>query len=162
VALAFAVGLPLLNAVISTPDEVPAGTVGNVGLGVDITPVAGWSTPPDTITNVRTFTLGGVILQIRAQAFSGPTRQAYDLASHAIDELDGYRLTGDAATYTTRSGLVGIGNYFASASTTGYLAVFTANGVLAWVRAEGPLQAWNSAIDDISSMVASIEIEARR
>jgi hypothetical protein len=160
VILVFAVGLPLLNAAISTDNVSAAGAVYDVGLGVRITPVADWSTTSVSRegSGLAQFTRSGSYLTARALRFPGSTLDAFNEVAAEIGAQDGVQLTTNAVTFTTVSGLVGIASTFASPSEQGYFAVFTANGVLATVIAEGPPDAFHALDREILLMIYSIRI----
>ena len=69
-----------------------------------------------------------------------------------------WHLTSGPQTFTTRSGLPGIATSFATPVGQGYLAVFTARGVLATVVAEGASGAFQSLDDELVAMITSVEI----
>jgi hypothetical protein len=160
VALFFAVGLPLLDAAISTGDEPKPGAVYQVSLGVTITPLENWSTtsPSRPGTGWTEFTRAGAYLAIRANRFSGTTREAYEGVSAALDGEDGVQLTSSPETFTTRSGLPGIAGAFATPVGQGYIAVFSAHGVVAIVVAEGATAAFHAVDRELVAMIRSVEI----
>lgn len=162
IALVFALGLPLIDAAVSTEHAAVAGSVTDAGLGVRITPVSTWSVvpqPSDRSDGAR-FTRAGALVSVSSASYAGFTQSAYDRLASAIDAQDGVQIAADPETITTTSGLVGIASAFASATEQGYFAVFTAHGVLAVVIAESPLAAFHAVDDDMVTMIRSVEIGA--
>jgi hypothetical protein len=160
VALALAVGLPLLDAAIPVDNAPAAGAVYDVGLGVQITPADDWSTTPRSHqgSGVAEFTRAGARVTVEAMRFSGTTLEAYEQFSAALDEQDGVQLTSDPQTFTARGGLVGIAGTFATPGGQGYLAVSTAHGVAATLLAEGATEVFASIDGEIVGMIASLQI----
>jgi hypothetical protein len=160
VAFALAVGLPLLDAAIPADHAPAAGTVYDVGLGVEITPAENWSPTQrsQTASGVAEFTRAGARVTVRATRFSGTTREAYGQLAAAIDAQDGVHLTSNPETFTAQSGLVGIAGSFATPNGQGYLAVYSAHGVAATLIAEGATQAFPAVDREIVAMIASLQI----
>jgi hypothetical protein len=162
IALALAVGLPLVDSAVSTEHAAAAGSVTTVGLGVHITPVSTWSvvTLPSDRRNEAQFTRAGALVTISAASYPGSKQDAYDRLSAAIDAEDGVQIASDPQTITTSSGLVGIASAFAGSTEQGYFAVFTAGGVLAVVITDSPLTAFHVVDDDMVAMIGSVEIRS--
>ena len=160
IALILAVGLPLADSAVSTRHAVPAGSVTSVGLGVRITPAPDWSIVPQPAgeSGRAQLTRSGALLTINAVSYTGSTQEAYDRLAAAIDAEDGVRSPPTPETITTASGLVGIASAFAASTEQGYFAAFTANGTLAVVIAESPLDAFHVVDQDFLRMIGSVEI----
>jgi hypothetical protein len=162
IALLLAVGLPLADSAVSTEHAASAGSVTNAGLGVRITPISTWSVvrQGSNQPNRAQFTRAGALLTITGASYPGSLQAAYDRLASAIDAQSGVQVASDPQTITTTSGLVGIASAFAGSNEQGYLAVFTAHGVLAVVIAESPVPAFHVVDDDMVSMIGSVEIAA--
>ena len=160
VALFLAVGLPLIDAAIPTDDAPAAGSVYDVGLGVQITPADNWSTTSRSQagSGVAEFTRAGARVTVEATKFAGTTLEAYEQFAAALDAQDGVQLTSDPETFTTRGGLVGIAGAFATPGGQGYLAVYTAHGVAATLLADGATEVFPSVDREIVGMIASLQI----
>ena len=156
----FAVGLPLADSAVSTDRAAAAGSVTDIGLGVRITPVSNWSVVPQPRNRPQRaqFTRTGALLTIEGASYRAPRRTPYVRLAGVIDSQAGVQIATNPATVTTTSGLVGIAGAFASATEQGYLAVFTARGVLAVAIAESPLAAFHLVDDDLLSMIRSVAI----
>jgi hypothetical protein len=164
VILVFAVGLPIADSAISTPDAALAGSVTDVGLGVRITPAPGWrivSQPSDQPRQAQ-FTRAGALVTIRVAPYSGSAEDAYVRLAATINAQTGAQISSDPATVTTPSGLVGIVTAFADVAEQGYFAVFVSRGVLAVVVAESPPAAFPYVADDMLAMIGTVEIGAAR
>jgi hypothetical protein len=162
ITLIFAVGLPIADSAISTPDAALAGSVTDIGLGVRITPAPGWRivSQPSGQSHRAQFTRAGALVTIRAAAYSGSAEGAYAQLAATIDAQTGVQIASDPATVTTASGLVGIVTAFAGSAEQGYFAVFVSSGVLAVVIAESPPAAFPFVADDMLAMIGSVEIGA--
>jgi hypothetical protein len=160
IALVFAVGLPLADSAVSTDRAAAAGSVTDIGLGVRITPVSSWSVVPQPRNRQHRaqFTRAGALLTIEGASYTGSTEDAYVRLAAVIDAQAGVQIAANPATVTTTGGLVGIAGAFASATEQGYLAVFSARGVLAVVIAESPLGAFHLVDDDMVAMIRSVAI----
>jgi hypothetical protein len=162
ITLLLAVGLPIADSAISTPDAALAGSVTDIGLGVRITPAPGWrvvSQPSDQSHRAQ-FTRAGALETIRATPYSDSAEAAYAQLAAAIDAETGVQIASDPATVTTSSGLVGIVAAFGSSTEQGYFAVFVSNAVLAVVIAESPPAAFPFVADDMLAMISSVQIGA--
>jgi hypothetical protein len=160
ITLVFAVGLPIADSAISTPNAVLAGSVTDIGLGVRVTPAPGWrvvSQPSDQPHQAQ-LTRAGALVTIRAAPYPGSAEDAYLRLAAAIDAQTGVQIASDPATVTTTSGLVGIATAFAGSAEQGYFAVFVSRGVLALVVAESPPAAFPYVADDMLAMISSVEI----
>jgi hypothetical protein len=162
IALTLAVGLPIVDSVISADHTASPGSVTDVGLGVRITPVSSWSVVPrqsDTPDTAQ-FTRAGALVSVRATSYGGSAQDAYDRLAAAIDSQSGVQIGSHPGTVTTRSGLVGIASALGSSTEQGYFAVFVAHGTLAVVIAASPLATFHVVDDDMRSMIGSVEIGA--
>jgi hypothetical protein len=164
VVLALAVGLPLADSAVSAQHGAAPGSIANVGLGVHLTPVSGWSVggQTDASPHRARFTRAGALVTVSGTSYSGSLQDAYERLSRAIDGEDGVQVSSDPQTITTTSGLVGIASSFAGSAVQGYLAAFTAHGVLAVVLAQSPPTAFRAVSGDMLAMIDSVEIGAQR
>jgi hypothetical protein len=162
ITLLLAVGLPIADSAIATEDAALAGSVTDIGLGVRITPAAGWRvvSQPDDRAHQAQFTRAGALVTIRAAPYSGSAEDAYVRLAATIDAESGVQIASDPQTVTTATGLVGVVTAFAGSAEQGFFAVFVSRRVLAVVIAESPLAAFPFVADDMASMIGTVEIRA--
>ena len=157
-----AVGLPLLNALVSSQRPLAPGTVIDLGRGATFTAAGGWSEDVEQTNALQ----GRAVLARGALSFLAEARPStrsltaeYERLAQDIRRTAGAQLFNDATTFTTESGLTGIGGSYASPTGEGQFAVFRAADTVVRVVAKGPPDAMATYLDDVARMVQTLRIE---
>jgi hypothetical protein len=167
VFLVFTVVVPRINAAIDWDDPVRAGQQLALTDTIAFTPTTGWNVE----TGYRVGEGGSAVRSGRATVFSdgvtldvvpGPfdgtpaelLTQVQKVTSSTGDPT--FRVDGDPATVTTRSGDVGVVQGYSSVRGDGLVAAFVIDGTGLEVTAYGPPAQMRAAADDLDDMITSI------
>jgi hypothetical protein len=156
-----AVGLPLLNALVSAERPLAPGTVVDVGRGVTFTAADGWSEDveqTDRLQDRAVLALGALSLTVEARPSTRSLAEEYDLLAEEIRRTAGAQLFNDATTFTTESGLTGIGGSYTSPVGEGRFAVFRSGDTAVRLLAKGPPDAMATSLDDVAQMIQTLRI----
>jgi hypothetical protein len=163
VAAAVAVGLPVLNELVSADRVLPPGSVVDVGMGVSFTAADGWSLNADETNSLRYIVLihkGALSLEVEARSSDGSLTDEYARLAEEIRGSPGVQLFNDATTFTTDGGLTGIAGSYSGPEAEGRFAVLEAGGTVVRVVARGPADAMANDVDEVEQMVQTLRIEA--
>lgn len=172
VALALAVGLPVVNSLVPNAHPIEPGTVLPVGRGIKIVPPDGWNldvSAPRTDEVVITRAL--VDISVKADDPLQETATAasvLDALESQLSHRGGVRFLGERATIRTQSGLTGLMRGFLSGEEQGVIAVVSApaggdpsHSTFVEVVARGPTGAFLTHQAEVLELIRSIHSEAR-
>ena len=162
VIAAVAIGLPLLNSLVSADRPVAPGTVIDVGRAVSFTAAGGWSIDAEKTNALRDTAVlhkGALALMVESQASDRSLADEYGRLADEIRSTAGVQLFNGATTFTTDGGLNGIGGSYSSPESEGRFAVLRAGETVVRVLAKGPPDAMAADLGDVQQMVQTLRIE---
>jgi hypothetical protein len=161
IAALIAVGLPLLNDLVSADRPVEAGSIVEVGRDVSFRAADGWSLDAErTSTEADRVVLaqGALSYAVEAATATRPLPLEFERFADEIRASSGAQLFNGPDSVTTDDGLVGIVGSFSAPTSEGRFGVFQAGPTLVRVLAEGPPDAMAAGIDDVIAMTRSLRI----
>jgi len=156
-----AVGLPMLNALVSSERSLPPGTVIDVGRATTFTAADGWSEDVERTSALEgraVLTRGALSYLTEARPSTRSLEDEYARFADDIRHSAGAQLFNGATTFTTESGLTGISGSYASPTGDGIFAVFRSGDTAVRVLAKGPSDAMATYLGDIDRMVQTLRI----
>jgi hypothetical protein len=156
-----AVGLPVLNALVSPQRLLPPGTVIDVGRATTFTAAGGWSEDVEATSPQEgraVLTKGAISYLTEARPSTQSLEDEYARFADDIRHSAGAQLFNSATTFTTESGLTGISGSYTSPMAEGVFAVFRAGDTAVRVLAKGPPDAMTTYLDDVERMVQTLRI----
>jgi hypothetical protein len=161
VAAVIAVGLPLLNDLVSADRPLPAGSTVDVGRGVSFTSADGWSLDAER-TSTRTdrvvLAQGALSYAVEAATATRPLPLEFERFADEIRDSSGAQLFNGPGSITTDDGLIGIVGSYSAPTSEGRFGVFQAGPTVVRVLAHGPPDAMAAGVDDVVAMVRSLRI----
>ena len=161
IAALIAVGLPLLNDVVSADRRLEAGAIVDVGPGVSFRAADGWSLDAErTSTRADRVVLakGALSYAVEAATATRPLPLEFERFADEIRASSGAQLFNGPGSVTTEDGLVGIVGSYSAPTSEGGFGVFQAGPTLVRVLAEGPPDAMAAGVDDVIAMTRSLRI----
>ncbi len=165
VSAVISIGLPLVNRALPAEREVQAGTRLVVGQGVTVLPPAGAQLDVTGTSPARAVLLvgiGSVRVEIRAEAYLGSLAGLSERVRRRIEAKRGYQVSQDDHEIRTDEELAGRQGSYSSPGRNGYYAVFLSGGTAAEVTASGSELDLRGVLDQLRTMVASIEFGPAR
>lgn len=155
VVLLWAVLLPAIDDAVPFAEEIPAGTVIDVGPKVQFTPHHGWGFTSAGQIGAASVSIhrGGLIFTVTAGSFGGSADELMDVLN---DQLDLDRIAGPRATVHTNQGVTGVSEAFHGPDYQGQLFSLTDEGVGVEVNVQGPGRSLHQYQGEVDQMVASI------
>ena len=156
-----AVGLPMLNTLVSPERSLPPGTVIDVGRATTFTAADGWSEDVEGTSRLQgraELTKGAVSYVTEARPSTRSLEDEYARFADEIRHAAGAQLFNGATTFTTESGLTGISGSYTSPTADGVFAVFRSGDTAVRVLAKGPPDAMATYLDDVDGMVQTLRI----
>jgi hypothetical protein len=161
IAALIAVGLPLLNDLVSSDRALEAGETVEVGPHVSFMAADGWSLD-DERTSPRAdrvdLSQGALSYVVEAATATRQLPLEFERFAEEIRDSSGAQLFNGPESVTTDQGLVGIVGSYSATTSEGRFGVFQAGPVLVRVLAHGPPDAMAAGIDDVVAMTRSLEI----
>jgi hypothetical protein len=161
IAALIAVGLPLLNDLVSSDQALEAGETVEVGPHVSFRAADGWSLD-DERTSPRAdrvdLSQGALSYVVEAATATRQLPLEFERFAEEIRDSSGAQLFNGPESVTTDQGLVGIVGSYSATTSEGRFGVFQAGPVLVRVLAHGPPDAMAAGIDDVVAMTRSLEI----
>ncbi|HEY8092978.1 MAG TPA: hypothetical protein VID93_04325 [Acidimicrobiales bacterium] len=161
VVAVIALGLPLLNRLVSADQPVEPGTAIDVGRGVAFTAVDGWSIDAEQTDAQRDIVVlhkGPLALLFEARASDRSLPEEYDRLAEEIRSGAGVQLFNGATAFTTDGGLTGMGGSYSSPESEGRFAVLQAGDTVVRLLAKGPPDAMAADLGDVEQMVQTLRI----
>ena len=161
IAAFIAVGLPVLNDLVSSGRPLEAGETVEVGQHVSFTAADGWSLESEgTTTSGHRVVLaqGALSYAVEAATATQPLPLEFEQFADEIRGSSGAQLFNGPSSVTTDQGLVGIVGSYNAPTSEGRFGVLQAGSVLVRMLAEGPPDAMAAGIDDVIAMTRSLEI----
>ena len=162
VIAAVAIGLPLLNSLVSADRTVAPGEVIDVGRGVSFAAADGWSIDAEHTDAARDTVLihqGALALMVEARASDRSLPDEYDRLAEEIRSSAGVQLLNGATPFTTDGGLTGIGGSYSSPESEGRFAVLQTGDTAVRLLAKGPPDAMARGLGDVRRMVQALRID---
>ncbi len=159
IAALVAVGLPLLNGLVSADRPLAAGSTVEVGRGVTFTAAAGWTLDAEQ-TNTRRVALaqGPLSYVVEAAPATRSLPEEYERMAEEIRDSSGAQLFNGPGSFTTDDGLVGIVGSYGGQTSEGRFGVFQAGPTVVRVLAKGPPDAMAAGLDDVIFMARTLRI----
>jgi len=161
IAALIAVGLPLLNDLVSADRALQAGSTVEVGRGVSFRAADGWSLDAErTSTGADRVVLaqGALSYAVEAATAIRPLPLEFERFADEIRASSGAQLFNGPESVTTDDGLVGIVGSYSAPTSEGRFGVFQAGPTVVRVLAEGPPDAMAAGVDDVIEMTRSLRI----
>jgi hypothetical protein len=156
-----AIGLPLLNDLVSADRPLPAGSTVEVGRGVTFTAAGGWTLDAEgTSTRADRVALaqGPLSYVVEAAPATRSLPEEYERLAAEIRDSSGAQLFNGPGSVTTDDGLVGIVGSYGGPTSEGLFGVFQAGATVVRVLAKGPPEAMAAGLDDVVFMVRTLRI----
>jgi hypothetical protein len=161
IAALIAVGLPLVNDLVSGDRPLEAGSTVDVGRGVTFRAADGWTLDAER-TSTRdgrvTLAQGALSYVVEAGTATLPLPVEFERFAEEIRDRSGAQLFNGPGSVETDDGLVGIIGSYSAATSEGRFGVFQAGPTVVRVLAQGPPDAMAAGFDDVVSMTRSIQI----
>lgn len=167
IVLLWVVVVPRIDGATAYDDQVEAGEQFALTDSLVFTPAVGWEVTsgfrvedggPQQTGPVQ-LSSRGVALVISTGAFSGTPRELLsqiDKVTTRLSEGEGFHVSQEQVTITTKAGDVGVAQAYASARAEGFIAALVIDGTGVKVQVVGPPDQIAAVGEDVSDMVESV------
>jgi hypothetical protein len=159
--VAIAIGLPVVNALVSAGRPLAAGTELDAGHGVRLRVPEGWqlTSRREAAASSVTIQRGSTTLQIRSSPSRGGLDEEYDRVADGIRDGRGVQLLSDPTTFVTTSGLVGQRGSYAGPTTEGRFLVLVGGGTTIVATVKAPSGELRGGIDAANQVLRTLRWE---
>ena len=163
VVVLFAIGVPVLNALVQREAPVQVGTVFPIGMGVTFTPDSSWSyadlheSPATSSSNGgAAVTNSGVTLELSTGAFRGTLDEFDATMTRQVDANQDLRGTTSRRSVTTPQGVTGVLTTYQGGTTDALTYAFLHEGAAVQIVVRGPAASLSHELGSIHRMVDSL------